>query len=380
MKFLRVERNVAFIILAVAFVSLLLANSPAREMFSSLQTIEMPIGSLGIELDLKGWVDDFLLVGFFFLVGLELKHETTEGALKRPIRLIVPSLAAICGVAAPALTYLWLTAGNPSLQAGWPIPTATDLTFALAVFLIFGSKMPRSSRAFLLAFAIIDDVLAIAIIAVLYAENLDLASLGIAVLFGLAFWFAAKVDSPTWSLIVIGLLVWYFTLMGGIHPTVAGVVLALLLPSKRVSQVQTVIHPWVGGLVLPVFAFFAAAIDLSGIGVAAASPVFLAIMIRPIAKIFGITAGACLGMLLLGKKRDRTMKALDYLVVSTMGGIGFTVALLVTTLTFAERSLEKSAASIATLGSALISTVIAIVALKLRTRARTQKLVSAQSA
>lgn len=370
MKFLRVERNVAFVILATAFLSLLLANSPIRAFVASIGSLELSVGALGIDLTLKGWVEDFLLVGFFFLVGLELKHELTSGSLRRPSRLVVPTLAAVFGVAAPALTYLMLTSGNGSLQAGWPIPTATDLTFALAVFVIFGSRMPRNSRAFLLAFAIIDDVLAILIIAILYAQGLDYSSLGIAVLFGLAFWFAAKVQSRTWILIVLGLTVWYFTLMGGIHPTIAGVVLALLLPSGWVTKVQTAIHPWVGGLVLPIFAFFATAIDLSGIAAAASSPLFLAILLRPLAKIVGISAGAWLGLLILGDKRDRTMKPVDYLVVSTMGGIGFTVALLVTNLTFAEGSVEQSAASIATLGSAVIAAAIAIVSLRIRTRVR----------
>lgn len=370
MKFLRVEKNVAFVILGVAVLAILIANSAAGSLVADLANLKMPISGLGIDLTLRGWVEDFLLVGFFFLVGLELKHEITDGTLQKPIRLIIPSLAAVFGVIAPALTYLWLTAGNPALQSGWPIPTATDVTFALAVFIIFGSKMPRSSRTFLLAFAIIDDVLAIIIIAVLFAGNLDLTSLGVAVLFGLAFWFAGKVSSPLWVMIGIGLLVWYFTLMGGVHPTVAGVALALLMPSKWVTRVQTLIHPWVGGVVLPIFAFFAASISLSGIATAVDSPVFLAILVRPFAKIIGITLGAWLGLLLLGKKRDRTMKALDYLVVSTMGGIGFTVALLVTSLTFEYGSVEKSAASIATLGSAIIATALAIFALRLRTKSK----------
>ncbi len=368
MKFFRVEKNTALVVLAAAFIGFCLANSSLAGWMVNLASLPLPVASLNLNLSLQGWIEDFVLVGFFFLVGLELKHELVAGSLKNPARLLVPSLAAILGVAVPALTYIALTAGHPELFRGWPIPTATDVTFSLAVFLIFGSRMPKSARTFLLAFAIIDDMLAILIIAVFFGGSLNPVFLASAAFLALGFWYLAKIGANAWILVALGLCVWYLTLEGGIHPTIAGVALALLIPKDKLARTTELLHPWIGALVLPVFAFFAAAIPLAGIASALASPIFLAVMLRPLGKIIGVFSGAMIGVRVLGTRADQTVSKVDYLVTSTMGGIGFTVALLVSSLSFPPGSTERNSAAIATLFSALVSMGIAAVALRLRSQ------------
>ncbi len=368
MKFFRIEKNTAFVVLSAAFLGFCLANSPLSGWLFNLANFSLPVDSLSLNLSLQGWIEDFVLVAFFFLVGLELKHELVAGNLKNRSRLIVPSLAAILGVAVPALTYIAVTGGHPELFKGWPIPTATDVTFSLAVFLIFGAKMPKSARTFLLAFAIIDDMLAILIIAIFFGTSLNPLFIAIAVFLSLGFWYLAKISASPWLLIIVGLCVWYLTLRSGIHPTVAGVALALLVPKANLDRTRDTLHPWIGAVVLPVFAFFAAAIPLAGISSALTSPIFSAVMLRPLGKIIGVFSGAMIGVWVLGARADKTVSKVDYFVTSTMGGIGFTVALLVSNLSFPPGSTERNSAAIATLFSALASMVLAAIALSLRSK------------
>jgi len=255
----------------------------------------------------------YLLCLFFFLVGLELKRELTSGVFSNKKRLLVPLFAAVFGALLPAVAYAAVTLNHPIAQKGWAIPMATDITFALAVFSFFSKKFTRGARGFLLAFAIIDDILAIIVIAVF-------------------------LGAP----IISGALVTGSALLG------------LLIPARRVERLENLIHPIVAYLVLPLFAFTALSLPItSSISSVVLSIVGIGILLRVLGKIMGITFGAWLGVRLSGIKAE--LSILDYFQISILGGIGFTVSLLVTDLVFTKGSIEHSQAIVASGLAALIS-------------------------
>jgi NhaA family Na+:H+ antiporter len=255
----------------------------------------------------------YLLCLFFFLVGLELKRELTGGVFSDKKSLLVPLLAAVFGALLPAVAYAAVTLNHPIAQKGWAIPMATDITFALAVFSFFSKKFSRGARGFLLAFAIIDDILAIVVIAVF-------------------------LGAP----IISGALVTGSALLG------------LLIPARRVERLENLIHPIVAYLVLPLFAFTALSLPItSSISSVVLSVVGIGILLRVLGKIIGITFGAWLGVRLSGIKAE--LSIFDYFQISILGGIGFTVSLLVTDLVFTKGSIEHSQAIVASGLAALIS-------------------------
>jgi NhaA family Na+:H+ antiporter len=259
----------------------------------------------------------YLLCLFFFLVGLELKRELTGGVFSNKKSLLVPLLAAVFGALLPAVAYAAVTLNHPIAQKGWAIPMATDITFALAVFSFFSKKFTRGARGFLLAFAIIDDILAIIVIAVF-------------------------LGAP----IISGALVTGSALLG------------LLIPARRVERLENLIHPIVAYLVLPLFAFTALSLPItSSISSVVLSVVGIGILLRVLGKIIGITFGAWLGVRLSGIKAE--LSIFDYFQISILGGIGFTVSLLVTDLVFTKGSIEHSQAIVASGLAALISIALA---------------------
>ena len=300
-RFIKVERNAALLLVLAGLLGFAIANATG-ESFVSSQLSEF---------------SHYLLCLFFFLVGLELKRELVSGVFVDKRTLFVPLLAAVLGATVPALLYLAITANDPVAHSGWAIPMATDITFALAVFSFFARKLPNGARSFLLAFAIIDDILAIIVIALF---------LGVPVL--------------------TGALVTGSALLG------------LFVPIKYVSRLETVIHPFIAYLVLPFFAFTALAIPV-GISITevVVSVVGLGILLRVIGKVIGITIGAWLGVRVSGIPSQ--LKLTDYLKISVLGGIGFTVSFLVTDLVFAKGSLEHSQAVMASLLAAVVSAVLA---------------------
>ena len=359
MNFLKVERNVAFLILGFAILGFGMKNFGAADALDAFKTTDLTTPWLG--LTLEGWVYNLGLPIFFFLVGLELKHELTDGSFKKFRDLVVPLLAAVFGVAVPALIYLAVVGNDNEASLGWPIPTATDVTFALAVFILFGSQLPKAARSFLLAFAVIDDVIAILILGFLYLGSPDFGQLGLAALCALGFWAAVRYlpgGAAWWLAIPLALACWYLALSSGLQTTLVGVVLALLVPSSRVNRTSKVVQPLVGGLVLPLFALFASAIPVAAVDFAT-SAVFWGVLARPVGKVIGVFGGAWLGTKLVGA----AMPLSTYLRVATLGGVGFTVSLLIAQLTFEIGSAGYAAAALATLVAAVASMVIGAVAL-----------------
>ncbi len=357
LSFFKIERNAALLLLIAAVIGLALANSPWASVFNVLRETSLALPFTDLNLTVTNWLGEGLMTGFFLLIGLELKREATIGALKKPSAILVPGFAALLGAIVPALVFVVLVGGQASL--GWPIPMATDVTFALAVFAVFGRNMPRSARAFLLSFAVIDDLIAILVIAIFLTANLNLGSLMLAAVCLAAFALVLRSQTAWIRLISVvpAVLAWYFTLQSGVSPLVTGVILGLLVPTGLIEKLEETLHPWVSLAVLPLFALVAAGVSLGGTATpfVIGSALSIAILLRPIGKIIGITAGALLGRALARGESFTGMRAGDYLRISVLGGIGFTVALLVANSVFGASSSLATTAIVATLIAMVVS-------------------------
>jgi NhaA family Na+:H+ antiporter len=366
MNFFKVEKNAALILLAAALLGLAVANLGGFQVVDAIKSWT-PYG-MPISLTFEGWIYEFGLPAFFFLVGLELKRELTSGSLSPIRRVVTPLLAAVLGVCIPALVYVLVVGINSDVASGWAIPTATDVTFALAVFVMFGKALPKAARTFLLAYAVIDDVIAVLIVSVLFTSGLNpLGILYVAIALA-AFRLvqrSAMLQSVrglwlAWHvLIAFGAI--YAAVANGIQPTIVGLVLGLLISADRTEKVENALHPWVAFGVLPIFAFMAAGVTLGSVSSVLASSVFLAVVLRPVGKFAGIMLGA-LGRRFAGGPGQ--LSASQTAPLALLGGVGFTVALLVSKYTFTLDPQSENAAILATFAATAISAVIAALLLR----------------
>src|SRR5450830_684964 len=240
MRFLRSERYAAFLLLGAAILGVVLANSPKRPALTDVRDLPLPIPWLGLHLSIGDWVKDGLLAVFFFLAAIELRHELAHGELNSARKALVPTVAAVGGVIVPALIFL-LVVRDPALSIGWPVPTATDIAFALGALALVGRGLPSRVRALLLALAVIDDLIAIIIIAAFFTTDLKPIPLLIAVPVVLLFgWLSARARSaPVVAiLIVLGLAAWVLVHLSGIHSTIAGVALGLIMAGSSAGKAR----------------------------------------------------------------------------------------------------------------------------------------------
>jgi len=340
----RSERYSAISLLAAAVLGLVLANSVAGPGLLELSNQEIAIAGTSFELSVSHWITDGLLALFFFIAAVELRHELTRGELNSPARALAPAIAAAAGVAVPAVVYL-LIAG-PEFARGWPIPVATDIAFALGLIALVGRGLPANIRVFLLALAVIDDLIAIVLIAVLFAHGFDFTSLvaavgAVAIFMGVG---CLRLTSRwarmvrTIALVVLALAAWTATYSSGIHATIAGVALGLVLRPKLAEKAAHAVQPFVNAAVLPLFAFVSSLVVFPGGGLDALGPVFFGIAIAlPVGKILGITIGGWL----VGRVARRVgatggVQGANLVTVSAVAGIGFTVSLLMNQLAFAD--------------------------------------------
>ena len=348
---LRTERAGGALLLLGTVVALSWANSPLRESYQRIrQTVAGP-DVMGLNMSLEHWATDGLLTIFFFVVGLELKRELVAGELRRPATAVVPVIAAVGGMVVPAAIYALInaTAANGDLR-GWAIPTATDIAFAVAVLAIVGRSLPNALRAFLLTLAVVDDLLAIVVIAVFYGSDLNLgwlvASLLTAAVFGVLL---RRRLTSGFLLVPLALATWLFMLASGVHATIAGVVLGFAVPAsiragERISLAERLEHRWrplSAAVAVPVFAFFAAGVslDLETLRGAAADPIAQGVVL-------GLVLGKPLGILAATWVASRATRArlnpevgwFDVFALGTVAGIGFTVSLLIGSLAFGEGS------------------------------------------
>lgn len=381
---LHAENTGAILLAAGAVVALLWANSPWSGAYHSLSTTVIGPGSLHLDLTVGQWATDGLLAIFFFVVGLELKREIVAGQLRRPATAVVPIIAAVGGMTAPALLYLLVnTMSARGDTQGWAVPVATDIAFAVAVLTVFGKSLPGALRAFLLTLAVVDDLLGIVVIAVFYSDGLAFGALAAAV--GVIAVFAVVVrrngGAPPWILIVLAVAAWALMHASGVHATIAGCLLGFTVPAvARGAEPQSLAeqyeHRWrpvSAGLAVPLFALFAVGVTLDGDSLADAvgDPVAQGVVLGlVVGKPLGIFAATWLLVHLTGARLDPSLRWPDVLAVGAVGGIGFTVALLIGELSFPAGSPRAETVKAAVLVGSLLSAAVGATLLRLRARAR----------
>ena len=372
MSIFRSERTAAGLLLGAAVLGLILANTPLGHDLLELQ--HTAFGVPGATLTAGHWISDGLLAIFFFLVAVELKHELVAGELNSIHKAIHPAIAAIGGVVVPAAIYLVITAGS-GYEGGWPIPTATDIAFALGVLAIFGRGLPKRLRVFMLALAVIDDLIAILIIAILFTRNPNLVDLVLAALTTIAFGLLSRrlrgrLRVPiAVVLVLLGLLTWWLVYDSGVHATIAGVALGLAMARIPAGRVRHLLEPWSNGVILPLFAFSAALVPIPQVSPLQLAAPFWAILIAlPVGKLIGITLGGWLGSFIgrVGGKPRINLSGM--LMIAGLGGIGFTVSLLMNELALASSPEVRDEGTLAVLLGSGVSIVIASVLVALRAR------------
>ena len=381
-EILRKETIGGVLLLAAAVLALGWANSPWSEAYETLRDARVGPAALHLDLSLGTWAADGLLAIFFFVAGLELKREFVAGDLRDPRRAVVPVAAACGGVLVPALVYLAI-AGRSGAADGWAIPTATDIAFALAVLAVIGRHLPAALRTFLLTLAVVDDLIAIAIIALFYTRDLDVPVLLLALLPLAAFAVLVQRRVRTWWLLLpLAAATWALVHESGVHATVAGVLLGFAVPVVRsrpgpgpglAEHFEHRFRPLSTGVAVPVFAFFAAGVSvggLSGLGDSLADRVAVGIVVAlVVGKTVGITAATWLVARFTRADLDTDLSWLDVFGLAMLGGLGFTVSLLLGELAFGPGSPRDENAKVAVLVGSLVAALLAAVVLRLRDRA-----------
>lgn len=371
MRRLRTERLPAVLLLVAAAAGLTLANSPAGR--GAIALSHARVGLPPLELSLSHWVSDGLLAAFFFVAAVELQVELTRGELRTARRAAQPAIAAAGGVVVPIAISLAI-AGPSGLVQGWPVPTATDVAFALGVLAVFGRGLPASVRVFLLALAILDDLVGIVLIAVLFAHGLELGLLLLALIAAacvgvLSRMLDTRLRVPAIAgMGLLALATWVLVLLSGVHPTIAGVLLGLAMRQGPALRARHAMEPWVNGVVLPLFAFSAALVPLPAVSFAGLSPAFWAVLVAlPLGKLVGISGAGWIAQRVLGRGTERLAVG-DLLAVGALGGIGFTVSLLLADLAFAATPWLRDEATLGVLGGSVVAVVLSAIVVSWRAR------------
>ena len=351
--FLRHDSAGGVLLVFMTMVAMVLANSPYVGFYENFLAtpVQARIGNLDIAKPLLLWINDGLMAVFFFMIGLEIKREVLTGSLSSPSQEVLPGIAAIAGIAAPALVYICFNGQDAVAIEGWAIPSATDIAFALGVFTLFGSRLPLSLKLFLLSVAIFDDIGAIMIIALFYSSDLSTLSLIVAssALLLLFAFNRLSVRSQA-AYIMVGMVVWVAVLKSGVHATLAGFAIAWFIPLKlknkngqaMLPHLEHSLHPWVSFAILPLFAFANAGISLTGVSLEALlNPVPLGIAAGLfIGKQVGIF-GACWLAIKLGLARlPESATWMQFYAVTIVCGIGFTMSLFIGSLAFEAQGAE----------------------------------------
>ena len=377
------------ILLAAAAVALIWANSPWSESYHEL--IALKVGSddfgLHLKLSLGAWAADGLLAVFFFVVGLELKREFVAGDLRDPARAALPIAAAVGGMIVPALIFVAFTAGvGYGAVRGWAIPTATDIAFAVAVLAVLGTHLPGALRTFLLTLAVVDDLLAITVIALFYTAEVNVPALLLALipLALFAVLVQRRVRSP-WVLIPIAVVTWALVHESGVHATVAGVLLGFTVPVLRsqaaggpdagpglAEYFEHLVRPVSAGFAVPVFAFFAAGVTFGGydgLVTALRDPIALGVVLGlVVGKTIGVFGTTRLMAAVTRADLDPSLRWIDVFGVSLLAGIGFTVSLLIGELAYGSDPGRQAVVKVAVLAGSLLAALMAALVLRVRNR------------
>lgn len=374
---LRTETVGGMLLLVAAIAALILANTPLSGVYSDIKDFSFGPQALHLHLSVESWATDGLLTIFFFVAGIELKRELVAGELRDPKAAALPVVAALCGMAAPALVYVAVNASGGSLR-GWAVPTATDIAFALAVLAVIGTALPAALRAFLLTLAVVDDLGAIVIIAVFFTKDINLIALGLSFA-GLAlFWLLHhKGVRGAYIYLPLGLVIWALMHASGVHATVAGVAMGLMLrctvregedrsPAERIEHR---VRPLSAGLAVPVFALFAAGVPISGGAVADVftRPETLGVVLGlVVGKAVGVFGGSWCAARFTKAELNEDLAWADVFAVAALAGIGFTVSLLIGELAFPDAPALAEEVKAAVLIGSLCAALLAGILLKLR--------------
>ena len=360
--FFKLESAGGIILVIAAAIAMFVANSPLNEMYQGV------LHSYVLGMSVSHWINDGLMAVFFLLIGLEVKRELLEGALKSKETAIFPAIAAVGGMLAPALIYVLFNSSNPEALQGWAIPAATDIAFALGIMALLGNRVPVSLKVFLLALAIIDDLGVVVIIALFYSG--DLSTLALTVGFiatGVLFMLNNKHVTKLSVYLIVGAILWFAVLKSGVHATLAGVVIGFAIPLKGnkgehspLKHLEHALHPYVAFAILPVFAFANAGISLEGISISSLTgmlPLGIAMGLL-IGKPLGIFAFSWGAVKLGVAKLPEGVNFMNIFAVSVLCGIGFTMSIFISSLAFGPTNVEFD--TLARLGILMGSTTAAI--------------------
>lgn len=384
---LRAETVGGVLLLVAAVAALIWANTPLAGAYETVRDFPLGPAALGLNLSVQHWAADGLLAVFFFVAGIELKRELVAGELRDPRAAALPVMAALCGMIAPALVYLLVNVLGGGSTTGWAVPTATDIAFALAVLAVLGTSLPSALRAFLLTLAVVDDLFAILIIAVFFTGDLNFAALGGAFAGLVLFWVLLRAGVRGWYVHVpLALVIWALMYNSGVHATIAGVAMGLMLRCTRRDgeehspgeHIEHLVRPLSAGLAVPLFALFSAGVSVSGGALADVftSPETLGVVLGlVIGKAVGVFGGTWLTARFTRAELNEDLAWADLFAVAALAGIGFTVSLLIGELAFAGDTALTDEVKAAVLTGSLIAAVFAAVLLKLRVR-RYQALVT----
>lgn len=386
---LRGETTGGLLLIVGAAIAIIWANTAFAGSYEAIRDFKpisdpVDLGAFSLHLDLTigKWAADGLLAIFFFVVGLELKREFVAGDLRDPRRAALPMAAAVGGMVAPALIYVAWNLGSDGALEGWAIPTATDIAFAVAILAVISTHLPSGLRTFLLTLAVVDDLLAITIIALFYTADLDVLFLLLGLVpiavFGLL---VQKRIRSGWLLLPLALVAWVLIHESGVHATVAGVLLGFTVPVLRrdgadgpglAEHLEHLVRPISAGFAVPVFAFFAAGVTvggLSGLAEAITDPVALGVITGlVVGKTVGITGATWLLSKFTRAELDDELSWVDVIGLSMLAGIGFTVSLLIGELAFGTGSERDEQVKVGVLVGSLLAVALASMVLKARDR------------
>jgi NhaA family Na+:H+ antiporter len=393
-EILRKETVGGMLLVAAAVIAIVWANSPFADGYFALRDFSIGYAPWHLELSLGAWASDGLLAIFFFLVGLELKREIVAGDLRDFRKAVIPVAAAVGGVVVPAVIYIAINWGNEKTIHGWAIPTATDIAFAVAVLAIVGSHLPSALRIFLLTLAVVDDLIAIVIIAIFYTSEINLGALGLTLIPLALYTFLAQkyrrffglhAGAAWYILLPLGVVTWALLHASGIHATIAGVLLGFAIPVIRsqasggpsagpgLSEIfEHRFRPISAGVAVPIFAFFSAGVAIGGVeGFVSAltDPVTMGIIVAlVVGKPIGILATTWVIAKFTRARLDPSLRWIDLFGMGLLAGIGFTVSLLVAELSFGGGTLEDDHAKVAILTASVLAALLATVVLRIRNR------------
>ncbi len=348
-RFVHTESFGGMLLVVAAVLAMIVKNSPLTELYISFLNVEgeVRVGTLSVEKPLFLWVNDGLMAVFFFLIGIEIKREILHGRLSDLRQVVLPTAGAIGGVAVPALIYLWFNHGDPHAAVGWAVPTATDIAFALGVLALLGTRVPPALKIFLMTLAILDDLIAIVVIALFYTSGLSITSLLLAggFLITLGILNRLRVTSIA-AYVLVGIALWVCVLKSGVHATLAGVATAFFVPAihdtekgrSPIDRLINSLHPWVAFGILPLFAFVNAGVSVEGLSLGMLlEPIPLGIALGLlVGKPVGVMAFSALAIVLGLAQMPQDARWTHLLGVAFLCGIGFTMSLFIAGLAFAE--------------------------------------------